>query len=213
MTRISILAVGAAAVALAACTTPDGTRDRTATGVLLGAAGGAALGQAIRGDSRGTLVGAAAGAALGGLIGNQLDAQAAELERTLGGSGATVVNTGSELVVTLPEAITFDFGRADLRPQFVQPILDVSRSLQNYPNTTVLVIGHTDDVGSRAYNQTLSERRAAAVANVLIQGGTAPSRIRTLGRAFDQPIASNATEAGRAANRRVEIVITPTGST
>jgi outer membrane protein OmpA-like peptidoglycan-associated protein len=209
MTRISILAVGAAAVALAACTTPDGTRDRTATGALLGAAGGAALGQAIRGDSRGTLIGAASGAALGGLLGRQLDAQAAELERNLQGTGAYVVNTGSELIVTLPEAITFDFGSAALRPQFTQPLFGVSQSLQNYPNTAVVVIGHTDNVGSRQYNQGLSERRAQSVANVLIQGGTAPGRIRTLGRAFDQPIASNETEAGRAQNRRVEIVITP----
>jgi outer membrane protein OmpA-like peptidoglycan-associated protein len=208
MTRSAAVTMAVAALALAACTTPQGTRDRTASGALIGAASGAALGQA----SRGTLVGAAAGAALGGLIGNQLDQQAAELERALGGSGATVVNTGSELVVTLPEAITFAFGRADLSPQFVQPLFDVSRSLQNYPNTNVVVIGHTDNVGSRSDNQGLSERRAASVANVLIQGGTAPARIRTLGRAFDQPIASNDTEAGRAANRRVEIVITPSGN-
>jgi outer membrane protein OmpA-like peptidoglycan-associated protein len=105
-----------------------------------------------------------------------------------------VVNTGNEILVSLPEAITFDFGSAALRPQFRAPLFDVSRNLQAYPNTDVTVIGHTDNIGSRAYNQQLSERRAQAVRNVLVEGGTAPTRIRTMGMAFDRPIATNATD-------------------
>ena len=206
---IAIAALCTAAVGLAACTTPEGTPDRRATGAAAGAVGGAALGQALGRDSRSTLIGGAAGAILGGVVGAELDRQAAELERQLAGTGAGVVNTGNEIIVSLPEAITFDFDSAQLRPQFRGPLLDVSRNLQAYPNTDVTVIGHTDSVGSRAYNQQLSERRAQAVRNVLVEGGTAPGRIRTVGMAFDRPIATNATPEGRAMNRRVEIVITP----
>jgi outer membrane protein OmpA-like peptidoglycan-associated protein len=197
-------------VVLAGCTNPDGTQNRTGTGALLGAATGAAAGQIIRGDTRGTLVGAAVGGALGGLVGNQLDAQARELQQSIGTAGAGVVNTGSELIVTLPEAVTFDFNSAAVRPSLLGPLAEVSRSLQNYPNTTIQVIGHTDNVGTAAVNQRLSEQRAAAVANVLISNGTPAWRIRTFGRGFNQPIASNATPEGRAQNRRVEIIITPT---
>jgi outer membrane protein OmpA-like peptidoglycan-associated protein len=206
---IAVAALCAASLGLAACTTPEGTPDRRATGAAAGALGGAALGQVIGGDSRSTLIGGAAGAVLGGIVGAELDRQAAELERQLAGTGASVVNTGNEILVSLPEAITFDFGSAALRPQFRAPLFDVSRNLQAYPNTDVTVIGHTDNIGSRAYNQQLSERRAQAVRNVLVEGGTAPTRIRTMGMAFDRPIATNATDQGRAMNRRVEIVITP----
>jgi outer membrane protein OmpA-like peptidoglycan-associated protein len=206
---IAIAALCAASLGLAACTTPEGTPDRRATGAAAGAVGGAALGQALGRDSRSTLIGGAAGAILGGVVGAELDRQAAELERQLAGTGAGVVNTGNEIIVSLPEAITFDVDSAQLRPQFRGPLLDVSRNLQAYPNTDVTVIGHTDSTGSRAYNQQLSERRAQAVRNVLVEGGTSPARVRTVGMAFDRPIATNATAEGRAMNRRVEIVITP----
>lgn len=207
-TKIAVI-LTMSALALGACTRPDGTADNRATSAVIGGAGGAMIGQAIGGDSRSTLIGGAAGAILGGVVGAELDRQAAELERQLAGTGAGVVNTGNEIIVSLPEAITFDFDSAQLRPQFRGPLLDVSRNLQAYPNTDVTVIGHTDSVGSRAYNQQLSERRAQAVRNVLVEGGTAPGRIRTVGMAFDRPIATNATPEGRAMNRRVEIVITP----
>jgi outer membrane protein OmpA-like peptidoglycan-associated protein len=188
---------------------PEGTPDRTATGALIGAAGGAALGQALGRDSRSTLIGAGLGAAAGAVGGRVLDQQAAELERQLAGTGAGVVNTGNEIVVSLPEAITFDFGSAALRPQFRQPLLGVARNLLDYPNSDVTIIGHTDNVGSRTVNQRLSEQRAQSVASVLQQGGVPAWRLQTVGRAFDQPIATNATAEGRAQNRRVEIVIRP----
>lgn len=207
--RASLLALTAAS--LAACTTPSGDPDRRASGALIGAASGAALGNLIGGDSRSTLIGATAGALLGGAIGTDLDRQAAELQQSLAGSGAGVTNTGTQLIVSLPEAITFATGSAAVRQDFRDELLVVSRNLQAYPNTTVQVIGHTDNTGSAAYNQGLSERRAAAVADVLIGAGTPAWRIVTRGVGFSQPIATNDTEAGRAANRRVEIVITPQG--
>ncbi len=201
--------LGLAALALVGCATPNPAVDNHATGALLGAAAGAAAGNLIRGDSRGTLVGAAAGALAGAAIGNALDRQAAELQQGLAGSGAGVVNTGSQLVVNLPEAITFATGSAALDRAFVDEIALVAASLGRYPETTVEIIGHTDNVGSENYNLGLSQRRAQAVADVLLAEGVAPWRIRTRGVGFSRPVATNDTEAGRAANRRVEIVITP----
>jgi outer membrane protein OmpA-like peptidoglycan-associated protein len=203
------LAVLAGAAALAACTQPDGTPYRTGTGALTGAALGAAAGNLIGEDSRSTLIGATVGAIAGGAIGNQLDAQARELQASIGGSGAGIVNTGSQLIVSLPESITFAVDSAEVRPDFQDELASVARSLQNYPNTTVQVIGHTDNTGSAAYNQGLSERRAVAVANVLMANGVPAWRVQPTGRGLTQPVASNDTAAGRAANRRVEIVITP----
>lgn len=197
------------ATAVAGCATPEGMTDNRASGALLGAASGAALGNLIGGNSRGTLIGAATGAALGGLIGNQLDRQAAELRQGLEGSGAGVVNTGSQLVVSLPEAVTFDTGSAVVQAGFRDELAVVARNLLANPNSTIEVVGHTDTVGTAAYNQSLSERRARAVADVLIAGGVPAWRIGTRGMGFNQPVATNDTEAGRAANRRVEIVITP----
>ena len=207
--RLSLAALAAGAAALAACTTPEGTPYRTGTGALTGAALGAAAGNLIGGDSRSTLIGATVGGIAGGAIGNQLDAQAQELEQAIGGSGAGIVNTGNQLIVSLPEAITFAVDSAEVRADFRDELASVSRSLMNYPNTTVQVIGHTDNTGSAAYNLALSERRALAVSNILIANGTPAWRIRSIGRGLTQPIASNDTPAGRAANRRVEIVITP----
>lgn len=207
--RLLLPTLIAGAFGLAACTNPDGSMDRTTTGAALGALGGAALGQVIERDSRGTLIGAAAGAAAGGLAGRYLDQQAAELEAELAGTGANVVNTGNEIIVSLPEAITFPFNSAELRPGLRQNLYGVAQNLQAYPDSDVVVIGHTDNIGTRAANQALSERRAQVVASTLTEGGVASWRIQTVGRAFDSPIATNATAEGRAMNRRVEIVIRP----
>lgn len=197
------------ALALAGCANPDGTTDQRASGALIGAGAGAALGNLIGGDSRGTLIGAATGAALGGLIGNQLDKQAAELRQGLTGSGASVTNTGSQLVVNLPEAVTFATGSAVVQAGFQDELALVAQNLLRNPNSTIEVVGHTDTIGSASYNQDLSQRRARSVADVLIAEGVPSWRIATRGMGFNQPVASNDTEAGRAQNRRVEIVITP----
>ncbi len=134
----------------------------------------------------------------------------ASSSRISGGTGATVVNTGSQLVVTLPESITFDTGSAIVHADYVDEIALVARSLRENPNSTILVVGHTDNVGATAYNQALSERRAASVASILTSNGVSPGRVQTVGRGYSQPVASNETPGGRAQNRRVEIIITPT---
>jgi outer membrane protein OmpA-like peptidoglycan-associated protein len=204
------LVLALSAVTLAACTNLDGSSNRTGTGALIGAGAGALLGNAIDDSTTGRIVGGAVGAIAGGTVGAMLDKQHRELTQDLQGSGATVVNTGSALVVTLPEAITFDTGSAVVHADYVDEIARVARSLNENPASTVLVVGHTDNVGATDYNQGLSERRAAAVAQILISNGVAAARIGTAGRGYSQPVASNDTPGGRAQNRRVEIVITPT---
>ncbi len=206
--RITILT--AMAVVVAGCTNPDGSANRTATGGLIGAGAGALVGRAIDGGGRtGTIIGGAIGSVAGAAIGGALDRQQRELEQGLSGSGATVVNTGNTLVVTLPEAITFDVGSSIVQPEYVDEIAFIARSLRDNPQSTVRVVGHTDNTGGAAYNQALSERRAAAVAVVLTGNGVEGWRVQTAGVGYSQPVASNDTPGGRAQNRRVEIVITP----
>lgn len=207
--KIPVIFVAVAGLGLTACTTPEGTPYRTGTGALAGAGAGAIAGRVIGGDTRSAVIGGIAGAALGAGIGNQLDRQAAALEAEIGGSGARIINTGTQLIVSLPEAITFPVDSAQVKGSLVDDLYAIAENLQQYPNSTIRVIGHTDNTGTAAYNQDLSERRAAAVASILRQGGVSSRRIRTIGMGEEQPIASNATAAGRQQNRRVEIVITP----
>lgn len=207
--RLTALALIASAATLAACTNPDGTHSHRSTGKVMGTAVGATLGATATGGP-GMAIGAAAGNIVGSAAGALLDRQQKELNAELAGTGATVVNTGSTLVVTLPESVTFDTGSTRLHPDYLDEIAFIARSLRNYPNSIITVVGHTDNVGSTKYNQALSERRAAAVAQVLTQNGVAATRIHAVGMGYHQPVASNDTPGGRAQNRRVEIIITPT---
>jgi len=199
-----------AGLGLAACTNPDGTTNNTGTGALLGGGLGAAIGASIAGNNRrGAVIGGIIGAGIGGAIGNDLDRQEAALRQQMGGSGVSIVNTGSQLIVTLPEAITFSVDSAQLKPGFVRSLRALSANIQQYPNTTIEVVGHTDSTGQAAYNQGLSERRAISVRSVLVNNGVSGGRIRAYGLGENQPVASNATANGRQQNRRVEIFITP----
>jgi outer membrane protein OmpA-like peptidoglycan-associated protein len=157
---------------------------------------------------RGAAVGAAIGAAGGAVVGNILDKQAQELNRDLG-NNIDVINTGDELIVRMPQDILFAFDSDRVRPDLRADLFTLADSLQRYPDTTVQIIGHTDNVGSASYNQNLSERRASSVGSVLVNAGVPGSRLRIFGAGEDQPIASNLTEEGRAQNRRVDIVIRP----
>ncbi|GGA15188.1 OmpA family protein [Neptunicoccus cionae] len=200
-----------AVFALTACdeaTNPDYRKTRN--GAAIGAAVGAAS-QIIAGNSEGSIVkGAVVGAAVGGVFGAILDQQEKDLRQDLAGSGATITNTGNELIVTLPEAITFDTDSTYVRPSLQDDLRALASNLQRYPDSTVDVIGHTDSVGDANYNQNLSTRRAQSVAGILTGSGVRSSRIRAYGRGETQAIASNDSAAGRAANRRVEVVIRPT---
>ena len=216
-TRKPLLLGAASLLALTACSDPSqfpGTDgDRTRQGAIAGAAVGAVLGGTRESGSdrlRNAAVGAAIGAAAGGLIGNALDAQAEELRNDFGNGQIDVINTGSELIVRMPEAILFATDSASLNPQLRSDLFVLSESLNKYPNSIVTVTGHTDNTGSAAYNQDLSERRAQSVASVLRSGGVASGRLNVVGAGESRPIATNQTAEGRAQNRRVDITITPT---
>lgn len=215
--KSTLLAAAVAAFGLSACTdpaslNPDNPRQKTNQGILLGAAVGAGLGNLIGGNTKATAIGAVVGGAAGGLIGNQLDKQAAELRAELANDDIQIVNTGDRLIVTLPEDITFDTDSYTVRPSLRADLGRVASNLLNYPDSTVQVIGHTDNEGEATYNQALSERRANAVADVLQAGGVTYNRLQTLGRGENDPVASNLTPEGKARNRRVEIVILPRSS-
>lgn len=209
--------VAAVAVfALTACAQqgvpPGQDQDKTRTGALVGAGLGALLGAAT-GDNpeerrRRAAAGAVIGAGAGGIIGSQLDKQEADLRRDLG-DDVRITNTGDRLIVTLPQDILFATDSTSLRPDLQSDLRTLARSLQQYPDTTVQVIGHTDSDGAASYNQDLSERRARTVASVLVNAGVSTRRIQAFGRGEDQPVASNLTAAGKAQNRRVEVVILP----
>jgi outer membrane protein OmpA-like peptidoglycan-associated protein len=209
----------AGATLLAACTPtyqdgPDPrqhTKQSAAIGAGLGALAGMALTPGGKTDAKDALIGAAVGAGIGTAIGSRLDRQAAELRQDFSNGQISVVNTGDSLVVTMPQDILFATDSASVRPDLQSDLRTLARSLNDYPDTIVEVIGHTDNTGSAAYNQDLSARRAGSVAAVLTASGVSPARIRSYGRGEEQPIASNLTPEGRAQNRRVEIIIRPQG--
>jgi outer membrane protein OmpA-like peptidoglycan-associated protein len=202
-------------VTTAACVTDPNTGERriskAAIGAGAGAIGGYLLGDLVGGRSDRTerIVGTGIGAIAGGAVGAYMDRQEQELRRQTAGTGVEVDRQGDELVLTMPSGITFAFDRYDIQPQF-RPTLDqIAQTLSAYPQTMIDIYGHTDSVGTDAYNQTLSENRARSVASYLQTRGVQPVRIATQGFGESQPIADNATEQGRAENRRVEIRIVP----
>ncbi|MGR3291257.1 MAG: OmpA family protein [Paracoccaceae bacterium] len=215
--KLPALAMMAGVLAVTACTDiniPTGAANtRTNEGIGVGAATGALIG-ILRGDTakerrKGAIVGAILGGAVGGAIGSNLDKQAAELQASLGDDRIQIINTGSELIVRMPQDILFAFDSTVLRNTLRGDLAALADHLQRYPGSSVDVVGHTDNTGSAAYNRDLSARRANAVAAVLIANGVSGARIRSIGMGEDQPLASNLTVSGRAQNRRVEIIIRP----
>lgn len=209
-----VLGAAAAALLLAGCVTVDpvtGERDpnRAATGAIIGAIGGAAVGTMAGGDDRrNALIGAGIGALAGAAIGDYMDDQEQTLRARLAGSGVGVTRVSeSQILLNFPADITFDFDRADVKSQFIPTLSQVGSTLSRYQQTTVDVVGHADSVGSDAYNQQLSERRAMAVSSVLINNGVIRQRLIASGAGESRPIASNETPDGRARNRRVEVYI------
>lgn len=197
------------AVAMLSACAADGTVNE---GALGGAAVGAVVGAvagAIIGDRKGAIIGAGIGAVAGGATGAYLDEQQKELEKNLEGTGATVTNTGEELLVNLPNEITFDVDQTVIKPEFRTSLAKIAETLVEYESSAVDIIGHTDSTGSDAYNDDLSQRRADRVAGFLTQRGVIRERIIAFGEGEAFPIATNDTAEGRAQNRRVEIKITP----
>ena len=209
----TIFVASAAILSLTACSDTGlstGPTNKAQTGAVIGGVLGGLVGASSDDDKllKG-VVGAGIGAAAGGVIGNQLDKQAQDLRRDIPNQDIQIENTGSELLVTLPQDVLFDVDSAFLQPAIRQDHQALAQNLRQYPNSTIAITGHTDDTGSDAHNYELSERRADNVSFVLESAGVERARVRALGQGETRPVASNATEAGRAQNRRVEIVIRP----
>jgi outer membrane protein OmpA-like peptidoglycan-associated protein len=188
-------------------TNPD--MQKTRQGTAIGAAGGAAIGLIAGGGWKGALIGAGVGALAGGMVGNYQDKQEAKLRAQMAGTGVEVVRMGDNLTLNMPGNVTFAFDSSKLNPQFDSVLDKLATTLVDYNQTVIQIAGHTDSTGSHAYNMKLSLARADSVKAYLVSRGVPAARLVTLGAGPDYPIATNATEEGRAENRRVEITIVP----
>ena len=211
------LVSGFAALSLltvSACVTDPNTGEKKVSRTVLGTGGGALAGMLLGGligGKTGRIVGAGIGGVAGGIIGYKMDKQIKELKEQTAGSGVDVTETdnGKAILVNLPDGVTFDVGSAALKLQFRDTLDKIAASMVQYPDSLIDVYGHTDSTGSDAFNQTLSESRARTVAGYLSSRGVSATRIRSQGFGETMPVADNATEEGRAKNRRVEIKIVP----
>ncbi len=209
-----LILVVAIAATLTACVTADDPNRRLKAGAAVGAVVGAVIGHAVDNDKGGLLTGAAVGAAAGAGVGYYMDNQQKEMEAVLAEEQANhdleVQRLEDEtLKIDISNEVSFDFNSSALKPAFLATLDKVAGILERYPHTVIHVVGHTDSVGSEAYNMTLSRQRAESVVSYFTAQGIAASRLVTLGRGELAPRATNDTEAGRQLNRRVEIYVKP----
>ncbi|MNQ41716.1 putative lipoprotein YiaD precursor [compost metagenome] len=189
----------------------QGGMSKTAKYGALGALAGAVAGAAINHDNRGkgALIGAAVAGAASAGYGYYVDKQEAELRRSMEGTGVEVQRQGDNLNLIMPGNITFATDSANIASNFYSPLNNLATSFKQYDQNNIEVVGHTDSTGSHPYNVNLSQQRAQSVANYLMAQGVNGARVTSRGMGPDQPVASNANEAGRSQNRRVEIKLTP----
>ena len=178
-------------------------------GAIIGAGSGAVvggvIGRANGSTAKGAIIGAAVGGTAGAVIGHQMDQQAKEIQQNI--PGAVVERVGEGLQVTFASGLLFDYDSDVLREAARKNLATLAASLEKYPNTDLMIVGHTDATGPDAYNMTLSERRAAAAASYLASQGVTRTRLRSTGRGETEPVAPNDSEADRQKNRRVEVAI------
>jgi outer membrane protein OmpA-like peptidoglycan-associated protein len=206
----TILAL-AAALALAGCANMSEREQGTAKGAGIGAAAGAVLG-AVTGNSntaaKGAVLGGIAGAIGGNLWSKKMEDKRRAMEQATQGTGVDVTRTAdNQLKLNVPSDISFDTGRADIKPNLRSVLDSFANGLRDDPTTRIRIIGHTDSTGSDAINDPLSLQRARSVGSYLADRGIDPGRIEAIGRGEHEPIADNSSEAGRAKNRRVEILL------
>ena len=202
------------------CTTinPYSGEEQTSNAVkggAIGAATGALVGvlsSSKKDRGKGALIGAASGAAIGGGVGYYMDVQEAKLRQKMKGTGVTVTRSGDQIILNMPNNVTFDSNASQLKPAGANTLSGVAMVLKEYEDTRVHIIGHTDSSGSRELNMRLSEQRAESVGTALITMGVGASRLNMSGVGPDQPVASNSTAAGKAQNRRVTLTLSPTKS-
>jgi outer membrane protein OmpA-like peptidoglycan-associated protein len=201
----AVFAIFATTVASVACASLNKTEKGAIIGAGTGAVLGGAIGRANGSTAKGAIIGAAVGGVVGGVIGRQMDKQAEELAQNI--PGAKVERVGEGIQVTFASGLLFDFDSDRIRSEAGTNLRNLASSLDKYPNTDLLIVGHTDSVGSDSYNLSLSERRAAAAAAYLAAQNVSRARLRTVGRGETEPVATNDTDAGRGQNRRVEVAI------
>ena len=200
-----IAALTLASLALGGCASLSNKEKGAILGAGAGAAAGGVIGRANGSTAKGAIIGAAVGGTIGAVIGHQMDQQAKELEQNI--PGATVERVGEGIQVTFASGLLFDFNSEKVKADAQTNLRNLAASLDKYPNSRLMIVVHTDAVGSDKFNQGLSERRAMATASYLIGQGVASSRLRTMGLGESEPVATNDTEANMQKNRRVEVAI------
>lgn len=201
-----IAALSLTALGLGACQTLNTNKERGAViGAGVGAAAGGVIGKHQGSTAKGAIIGAAVGGTIGAVIGHQMDQQAKELEQNI--PGAIVQRVGEGIQVTFESGLLFDFNSDQIKPAAAANLKNLASSLDKYPNSSLLIVGHTDAVGSDSYNQELSERRARSTALYLAGQGVNAGRLRTLGLGETEPVVPNDSDANMAKNRRVEVAI------
>lgn len=202
---LSLALLALAQPVLAGCASLNNKERGAIIGAATGAAAGGAIGNKNGGTARGAIIGAAVGGAAGAIIGHQMDQRAKELQQNI--KGARVERVGEGILVTFESGLLFDFDSDVLRATARDNLKELASSFDKYPDTDLTIVGHTDAQGDDAYNQRLSERRAASAAAFLTQQGVPAARVRTAGRGESEPVAANDSETGRQANRRVEVAL------
>jgi outer membrane protein OmpA-like peptidoglycan-associated protein len=193
------------ALFLAGCASLTREQKGAAIGATAGGVIGGVVGNNTGSTTRGAIIGAVVGGAAGAIIGHQMDQQAKEIKQQV--VGATVERVGEGIQVTFASGLLYDFDADRLRPEAEQNLRNLATTLDRYRDTDLLIVGHTDSVGSDAYNQSLSERRAHSVSDFLVTQGVLVGRLHSGGRGELEPLGPNATDSGRQANRRVEVAI------
>lgn len=184
-----------------------GTTKQT-QGAIIGGAAGATAGGLLTKKNRavGIILGAAIGGIAGGVIGKYMDKAAQDISKDLG-TDATVVRVGEGIVVSFDSGLLFDFDKDNIKPETKKNLDKLASTLNEYKDTEVKILGHTDNQGTSAYNQALSERRASSVKSFLTSQNVSASRLITFGYGEADPVSTNKSEEGRSFNRRVEIVL------
>lgn len=206
-TRLLVVGLLSVSLVFSGCKSMSNALKGGAIGTVAGAAVGAGVGKLLGNVAVGAIAGAAVGGTTGALIGRKMDKQAAELETKLG-NNAAVERIGEGIKVTFESGILFQTGKAELNASSKTALTKFAQTLIEYPDTDVMIYGHTDNTGSDAINQPLSENRASAVKSFLVSQGVDGKRVTTQGLGSSSPAATNDTDAGRQQNRRVEVSIT-----
>lgn len=206
MKKLSVITYILLIALLAGCSSMNKSQKGAVIGAAGGGATGAVIGRAAGNTAMGAIIGATVGGVAGAVIGREMDKQAAEMEKEV--PGAKVERVGEGIVVEFSGKVLFGFDKSDLTTEATNNLNSLIDILNKYPDTDIVIQGHTDNKGSDSYNHALSERRATAVSSYLKSNNISASRVSTVGYGETAPKYSNDTENGRANNRRVEFLIT-----